>query len=203
MSPGSVETVLGFRVKSGWATAVLVRGPASAPEVLDRSRVELSDPAVPATRQPHHAGMGVAQRDSAKVARLTETIRRCAERSIAELVQRHRRAGHHLSRAAIVVGSETDPARITNPHIQAHAYEGQLFRQVVEEAGRSCQIQSVTFVERGLLERAGETLRTPAAELKRALTQLGRGVGGPWRAEEKVAALAAWILLASPAVRAG
>jgi hypothetical protein len=33
-------------------------------------------------------------------------------------------------------------------------------------------------------------------DLKRALIGLGRSLGGPWRAEEKLAALAAWMVLA-------
>jgi hypothetical protein len=45
---------LGFRVKSGHAIAVALRGPGSAPAVLARLVVELSDPAVPAIRQLYH-----------------------------------------------------------------------------------------------------------------------------------------------------
>src|SRR5437016_367071 len=48
----SVEATIGFRVKSGWPTAVLLAGPIQSPQVLDSRIVELSDPAVqnPASR---------------------------------------------------------------------------------------------------------------------------------------------------------
>ena len=56
----AAPAAVGFRVKSGWATGVLLAGPASAPRALDRRVVELSDPAVPTSRQPYHAVMGAA-----------------------------------------------------------------------------------------------------------------------------------------------
>ncbi|MGH7427425.1 MAG: hypothetical protein ACREJ4_03560, partial [Candidatus Methylomirabilaceae bacterium] len=115
--------VIGFRVKSGWAVAVLVAGPATAPVVLDRRVVELSDPRLPATRQPYHDGFGVEQRDPGKIKRLTAIVRRCARQSVGLLVREYRAAGYRLRGAALVVGSVGDPARITNPHIRAHASE--------------------------------------------------------------------------------
>jgi hypothetical protein len=47
---------VGFRVKSGYAIAVALRGPASAPEAIVRLVVQLSDPDVAETRQPYHDG---------------------------------------------------------------------------------------------------------------------------------------------------
>jgi hypothetical protein len=39
-----------------------------------------------------------------------------------------------LSEAGLVVGSDSDPAVIMNPHIRVHAAEGRLFRTVIEQA---------------------------------------------------------------------
>src|SRR5205823_10492734 len=52
------RAVVGCRVKSGWATAVLVTGPVAAPRVLDRQILELSDASVPTSRQPYHPAIG-------------------------------------------------------------------------------------------------------------------------------------------------
>src|SRR5207244_71441 len=57
------RAVVGCRVKSGWATAVLVMGPAGSPRVVDRQVLELSDASVPTSRQPYHAVMGARQGD--------------------------------------------------------------------------------------------------------------------------------------------
>jgi hypothetical protein len=46
---------LGFRVHSGWAAVVAVKGPASSPAVVDRRRIELADPAIRGSLQPFHA----------------------------------------------------------------------------------------------------------------------------------------------------
>ena len=54
---------IGFRVKSGYAVAVVVRGPASAPAIVARRVVELCDPAVAETRQPYHAELHAHERD--------------------------------------------------------------------------------------------------------------------------------------------
>src|SRR5256885_15185050 len=65
----SAQAAVGFRVKSGWATAVLLVGPARAPRVADRRVIELSDPAVPTSRQPYHAVMDAAPARGAELER--------------------------------------------------------------------------------------------------------------------------------------
>src|SRR2546425_7617289 len=103
---------LGFRVKSGWATTVLVGGPPASPQVLDHGIVQLSDPALPASRQPFHGGTGQEERDGRKVARRVAGIRRFARRSVSDLIKRYRAAGHRLRGVGAVaggrVGAETD-----------------------------------------------------------------------------------------------
>src|SRR2546425_10197943 len=97
---------LGFRVKSGWAPTVLVGGPPASPQVLDHGIVLLSDPALPASRQPFHGGTGQEERDGRKVARRVAGIRRFARRSVADLIKRYRAAGHRLRGVAGVAGGE-------------------------------------------------------------------------------------------------
>ena len=190
-----MQATIGFRVKSGWAAAVLLVGPAQMPRVSEHRVVELSDPAVPASRQPYHAGRGVGQTDPATLQRLTAGVRRYAAQSIAEWVASCRNAGYLLGGAGMVVGSEVDPERILNPHIRAHAAEGRLFRSVVEDGTRSCGLTCTTFVERDLFAHAATILGRSEASLKRDLAQLGRTPDRPWRQEQKAAATAAWVLL--------
>ena len=45
------SAALGFRVKSGWAVAVLLTGPARLPQLCDVQRIDLFDPRLPETRQ--------------------------------------------------------------------------------------------------------------------------------------------------------
>src|SRR5882762_8735351 len=57
---------LGFRVKSGWAAAVLLTGPVRSPQLCDVQRIDLSDPQLSETRQPYHAAMGKLETDGKK-----------------------------------------------------------------------------------------------------------------------------------------
>jgi hypothetical protein len=97
------------------------------------------------------------------------------------------------------VGSTVDPATISNQHIRAHALEGQLFRMVLQEVlsaqGLSCSV----VVERRAFAEAAVALALADSELKRRLANLGRETSGPWRAEQKLAALVAWKALAEGA----
>ncbi len=127
-------TAIGCRVKSGWAMTVLLAGPASTPRVLDRRRIELSDPAIPETVQPYHAGFGTEQTDARAVRRLTRIVTRCAKQSLAGLVRAYHAMGVRPRLIGLVVGSTVDPASIGNQHIRAHAQEGRLFRTVIEAA---------------------------------------------------------------------
>jgi hypothetical protein len=189
----AADAALGFRVKSGRAVAVLITGPVRLPRVLDRREIDLCDPAVAASRQPYHAAMGTLQADEAKVARLREIVARAAHQSVAELMKAYGDAGHHVQAAGLVVGSEIDPAKITNPHIRAHALEGRLFRTVLEDALQSHRVNCSLVAERDVYRRAAEALKQSEQVLKRSVTQLGKGLEGPWRADEKTAALAAWL----------
>ena len=189
-----MNVAIGVRVKSGWAAAVVLCGPPNAPQILDSLTLALSDAAVPATRQPYHAGMGVAQTDTARLRTLIGLVERCARRSVGQLVRACRAGGRRIRGMGIVVGSDIDPAGIANPHIRAHASEGRLFRTVVERAAKRHALRSVTTVEREIVPLAAVALGKSEGVLKRAVTELG-ATRGPWRAEQKMAALAAWLVL--------
>jgi len=191
-----VEVALGFRVKSGRAIAVVLAGPPRSPQVLARREIGLCDPAVPDSIQPYHAALEMKGQEAARtIERLAKLVQKAASASVGELVKEWRGAGHEIRGAALVVGSLIDPAKIGNDHIRAHALEGQLFRVSVHEALRSNGLSSVAITEREVYSTAAVSLSIPEDELKRAATELGRGVAGPWRAEEKTAAIAAWTAL--------
>ncbi|HEV2086522.1 MAG TPA: hypothetical protein VGR09_15710 [Gemmatimonadales bacterium] len=191
----SSTTAIGCRVKSGWAMTVLLAGPVDSPRVLDRRRIELSDPSVPDTIQPYHVGLHAERTDAGAIEQLTRLVARCAHQELAGLVRAYRAMGHQPTRIGIVVGSIIDPATIANPHIRAHAQEGRLFRTVVEAAAKELGIASAVLVERDLYATAARTLGGSPGRLQRAATDLGRTVGRPWAAQEKTAVVAAWLAL--------
>jgi hypothetical protein len=185
---------LGFRVKSGWAAAVLIANSKKAPAVavIDSRVIELADPDVMDSRQPYHAGFGTAQTDTAKVTRLVHGIERFSRRTIAALLDEYREQ-HRLRRAAVVVASLTDPATIANQHMRAHATEGRLFRTVLVDGLEHCGVSVRVVLEREVYELLGKSLRRSPSQAKTQVAALGEAVGR-WRAEQKVSAAAAWLV---------
>jgi hypothetical protein len=101
---------------------------------------------------------------------------------------------------AVVVGSTIDPEQVTNEHIRAHACEAQLFRTALERAATQLRLPYSVTRDRDLRGVAAATLRPGAPAL---VADLGEVAGRPWRADEKLATLAAWVALAQPRRRAG
>jgi hypothetical protein len=192
---GRDHAAIGFTIKSGWASAVLLAGPARSPRVVDSRRVDLSDPAASESRQPYHAGFGTARAAGPELSRLIATVKRFGRQSVTGVIRQYEMAGHPLRGVGLVVGSLIDPARIANDHIRIHALEGQLFRRVVEDAATRGRLPCSTWQDRDLYALAAGTLKQPERALRDRVTALGRGVGAPWRAEQKAAALAAWLVL--------
>jgi len=186
---------LGLRVKSGWAAAVVLTGTARSPQLFDVRRIELSDPQHPETRQPYHAAMGKLERDARKINQRVDVVRGIAQQSIATLLAGYRRQNLRIRRAALVVGSQIDPDSIANPHIRAHALEGRLFRSVLEESLRAHRIRANILIERHAYAHAVEELKQTNQNVRRKIQNFGREMETPWRAEQKLAAVAAWLAL--------
>ncbi|HVN09579.1 MAG TPA: hypothetical protein VMV61_11425 [Patescibacteria group bacterium] len=187
---------IGFRVKTGRAIAVALAGPASAPRLLFRREVLLHDPNVPQSRQPYHGRvMPFVPAQPQAVARGKKAAQRVAVAAVRQLAKEFSAAGSKLVGAGLVVASNPDVRKIGSSHVRAHALEGILFREVLEAGARACRLPSMLILEREALPRAVAGLRRPAAELRRTLARFGKEIGSPWRAEEKSAALAAWLAL--------
>ncbi len=166
-----------------------------------RCDVALSDPAAHETRQPYHEGFYHQQDDPREIARRVSIIERCTKVSVAALLASlDNRGPSSKSRrvsAALVVGSVIDPAAVGNPHIRAHASEGRLFRTVLADALATHGIACDVIVEKQLPARAVADIGRSAADITRVVAGFAATVGNPWRADEKAAAAAAWIALAT------
>ncbi len=193
----SPQLAIGFRVKTGRATAVVMAGPASAPRVLSRKSLQLWDPAIPESHQPWHADFELPPDESARIVPMAlKAVERVALSALRELVDEVRTTHGAIVGIALVAGSSTDPESIHNPHMRAHAREGQLFPQSLANAAKTLRIPAVTLVESEVFTIAAAKLAKSPDAVKLAVTELGRNVGKPWSAEEKAAAAAAWITLA-------
>jgi hypothetical protein len=186
---------LGLRVKSGWAAVVLVNGPIGSPALRDNRIIDLSDPQFPETRQPYHAAMGKLETDTTETTWRTDIVQRVTKQAVTKLLADYRRKDYAITRASLVVGSELDPATIANPHIRAHALEGQLFRSALEKALNAHKIRTAILLERDAFANAAVELKKSTDDVRRMIQELGLFTNAPWRAEQKLAALGAWLAL--------
>ncbi len=193
----STKVAIGFRVKTGRAIAVVMAGPVSAPRVLSRKSLQLWDPAIPESYQPYHAELELPPAESARVVPAAlKAVERVALSALRDLLGEIQPAPASILGISLVAGSATDPESIRNPHMRAHAREGQLFPYALAVAAKTLRIPAVTIVESEVFTSAAARLgKTPDA-LKLEVTALGRSVGKPWSAEEKAAAATAWMTLA-------
>jgi len=80
-------------------------------------------------------------------------------------------------------------------HFSVAIGKGRLFRSVLEESLQAHRIRSDVLIERDAYGRAAVELKQSGDDVRRVIQNLGRSSKGPWRAEQKLAALAAWLAL--------
>jgi hypothetical protein len=190
---------IGLRAKTARAIAVVLGGTTDAPLVLAKLEIALADPKIPATAQPYHEVMELPWEESQKSVRTSaRAIEAIAQKALARLIKELQGKGMKVSGAGIVGAKDRDLARIGNYHIRAHAAEGVLFRRVLDLAADANGLKRRTFSDRELDEIAATELGAEAEGVKRKLNDLRNTVAPPWRADEKQAATAAWLVLHRP-----
>jgi hypothetical protein len=195
MSEQSGACSLGLRARTALAIAVVLAKQRDGLRVVHRGELAIFDPELPDSRQPHHAALGLSGAEARRVVERAErAVARAALDRLAELRDELGARGLVVQSVG-VVGSEADPSRVKSPHMHAHAAEGRLFREVLERAAREAALPVRSLGERHAWDEAGRALRRSRAELEGELRGLGKQVGAPWRAHEKLASLAAWVAL--------
>lgn len=177
------KTALGWRSHSGWAALVVVREPASRPQVLAKRRVELIGESLP--RQPYHA---IVEGGLAMPA-ATSLIERVATASVAAVVAATEWVLEEFAVEAVaVVGRRRsiphDLERVLASHALLHAAEGYLYEcSLIDGATRVGLPVSLVEPER--------------IEVGTALDAAGKALGPPWQKDHKLAAAAALAVLQS------
>jgi len=191
---------IGLRAKTGRAIAVVIGGSAGAPIVLAKTEIKLIDPKVPATAQPYHAVMEMPWEQSQRAVRkYARAIEQVAKKAVGDLIKQQTSADMKVQAVGIVGAPDRDLARIGNFHIRAHAAEGVLFRHVLQVAAQTRGLKWRLFPDKEFERITTAELGRQASSVRRKIAELGRGVPAPWRADEKQAAMAAWLMLHFPA----
>jgi hypothetical protein len=173
-----------------------------APVVLTRQRVQLVETFTYEFRQPYHTAAKMLEGQAREfISRMEAEAGTLAYRAIRELGSRTQEQGMKFTKCALLLASGRPlPAleRILASHALIHTADGELFRKALLHASARCRLRDFRIKEREVLERAGQVLRFKGDGLMRRITELGQPLGSPWSQDEKFAALAAWLALASP-----
>jgi hypothetical protein len=188
---------LGLAPHSGWAVAVVLGGSAREPTVIARERIELSDPELAGSKAPYHALEPLPLAEAA--ARLQRYEASAASLAAAVLAALLRRTG--AVRGAGILGAcgrgGASLGAILASHALIHGADGEHFRAALAGALGELEVPVTRIARQELLARATDVLEVRAAPLAERLAALGRGLGAPWGADQKAAALLAWLLLAA------
>lgn len=191
--------VVAFAPHSGWAAAVALGGPGHEPRVLARSRVVLAGPDAPESKQPYHAveALGVEE-----AGRCLDGYRAVAEAlayaQLQALAKELAGRGYPVATIGVLESSGrkgSSLASILSSHALIHTADGDHFRGALVVAAQRCKLPVSRVRARDLEAEAEAGLGRPARQLWRAIAELGRQVGPPWGADQKSAALLAWLLL--------
>jgi hypothetical protein len=186
---------LGFRVHSGWAAMVALSGPVTAPLLVLRRRIELC---VGVSKQPYHEAEKMTLSDA------TVHIEKCAistnatsRNSLCDAIAKL--SAYDLKGGCILAASGRplpDLAAILRSHALIHTAEGEFFRSAVRAACDSRGLVHLQVKERDLWAEAARVLGRSREELQSTVEAFKKDLGPPWQQDQKLAALAAWVMLA-------
>ncbi len=196
----NATAALGFAPHSGWTVLVAVGfGDAARPRLLARERIELAEAEDPGSKQPYHAVERLPLEEAeTRLASFQASAERLAHAAIARVVETLAGDGRRVVGAGILEsagrkGSSLEATLAAHPLI--HTADGDHFRNALAAAAARCGL-SVTRVRAKDLEgRAAVVLGRTPETLREALQEWRREAGSPWGADQKAAALLAWLVL--------
>ena len=195
------RAAIGIRMHSGWGALVAVANSDGAVEVLERRRVAVTIPGTPGANQPYHFAEKLELAEAEKfLGNCFAASKRLALAAVRDVVDELRGRQYRVVGSAVLLasGRALPPlAKILASHAVIHAAEGEFFREVFSKACADLDLSVTGVRERDLEECVQTSFGKAAARMRRQISTLGRSLGPPWTADQKTAALAALIVLAS------
>ena len=195
------RAALGVRAHSGWAAVILLCGSANEPEIIHRGRIELCDGGIDGSKQLFHAAEPMAfRRAEGFIKKCKSSTEKLADKAVSELMDVAKVRGLTLSACGVLTASgRALPALkdILASHALIHVAEGEFYRDVVAEACARSGIRANKIKEREIADLTASRLKLTEGKLKQKVDALGKPLGPPWTADQKLSLMAAWLTLAS------
>lgn len=191
------SAALGASVHSGWAAVVGVCEAGGELCILIRERIILVRDRE--AKQPYHAVENLpiaeaAEHLAAWAASAEQLAHQAVERIVTGLSRDRHVAGLGILESAGRKG--TALATILASHALIHTADGDHFRNAISAGASRCGLPVLRVTARELDARASTALRKSAETMHEVVKKAGRDVGPPWGADQKAAALLAWLVLA-------
>ncbi len=179
---------------------VALEGSREAPRVLLRRRLELRDRGISGSAQTYHAAAEMEFAAAEEfLARCRESTHALALEAVRSALEDIARKGCEVAGGCVLLGSGravTDLKTILRSHPMLHTAEAEFYRDALRAACLACGIAACGVKEKTLAEEASKVLAMPVDELDQRVLELGKLIGPPWRQDEKLSAMGAWIVLA-------
>ena len=199
-APRAGRAALGVRAHSGWAAVIVLAGTAEEQEIIDRRRIELRKPGDENARFPfHHVETWKRDRAKAFIRSCSESSNGYALTALSDIVADLKKRSLVLSGCDLLSASGRtlpDLANILASHSLIHTAEGEFFRDAIANACAKKKIAVSRVKEREALTWAAARLGLTDARLKLKMDALGKPLGPPWTADQKLATAAALLVLA-------
>lgn len=197
---------LGCAAHSGWAVVVGVSLVGGRCRVVVRERIEMIDPADPGSKQPYHTVEGLPIEAAAgQLAKYSAVAERMASETVGRIAGQLRGRGHQSVGLGILESAGRKGgslAAVLRSHALIHTADGDHFRNALALGASRAGLPVTRVPARELEERAAGGIGEPISRLKAALKRAGAEVGPPWGADQKAAALLAWLVVAAAERRA-
>lgn len=207
---GGVRAAIGLRAIRGGAVAVAVAVENGDPRVVLSTLLATAAEGDRLAFEPYHVAFEMAQGLGGHVppeaARLVAEGRGRQEAIAAEnldkLVGRLRDEGFDPAVAALLVNRAGWMSDLLQHALSAPEHpaviEGLAVREALRFASARCGLPVTEMDEKSLPESASAVLGLSPAALEARLNALGVTAGRPWRKEQKLACLAAWVAVTQP-----
>jgi hypothetical protein len=195
------SAAIGVRVHSGWGALVAISNHAGTVEVLERRRIAVTTPGTPGASQPYHFAKQLELLEAEKfLADCLATSQRLAMAAVQAVVDELRLRQYRVVGSAVLLasGRPLPPlSKILVSHPLIHTAEGEFFRAAFSTACEGLGLCVTRLRERDLDESVRAAFGKVAVRIRRQISTLGLSLGPPWTTDQKTAALAALIVLAS------
>jgi hypothetical protein len=193
---------------SGWGTLVAVSSD-NVLEIIQRKHIVVAEANVPGSKQPYHYAENLDLKQAAEyIARCSTGAEQLASAAVREILLELEKGAYRFQGSAILTASgRTLPSldKILASHALIHTAEGEFFRSVVHRACEQAGLPVTRFRERELEDCARKTFGRQSNQVTKRIAMFGKRLGAPWTQDEKLAALAAALVLKAddPSIQVG